>query len=51
MCKDSTHLKNTIVGHGMIHPKDTSSDVVSDEDIHGVVSVGDHDENDAQKSD
>lgn len=46
-----TYLQKSIVGHGVIHPEQPRRDVVGDEDVDRVMTVGQHDEDDAKKGD
>jgi hypothetical protein len=49
--QDFTNLQDGIAGHGVIHPENASGDVVGNEDIHSVVSVSDHNKDNAQTGD
>lgn len=49
--QDFTNLQDGIAGHGVIHPENASGDVVGNEDIHSVVSMSDHNKDNAQTGD
>lgn len=46
-----TNLKDGVVGHCVVHPKDPSGNIVGDQNIDSVMAMGDHDKDNAQKGD